>query len=213
MLSGLAGQLPILFALMTLCMATMTAMTCWGQAHQQIEQDREYKIKATYLYNFGRYVDWPAENFATLQSPFVIGIVGHDPFDDVLERIAKSRKISGREIEIRRFASPETYSPCQIVFVSRDAGLLTAKTMAEKTTGKAILLVTELPEMSQQGAVLNFYSKEDRIRFQVNIDAAARNKLKISAKLLSIGTVVKDQQPSPKTNQRAVPEDHKTSPN
>ena len=79
---------------------------------------REYRIKAAYLYQFGRYIDWPANAFADSQSPFVIGVMEGDPIIADLDQIAEIKKIQDRPIHIQRFASPDDVRACHIVFLS-----------------------------------------------------------------------------------------------
>ena len=84
--------------------------------------NREYAIKAAYLYQFSRYVQWPADAFANDRSPLVIGVLGTDPFGGILEEIARTKRIEGRPIVVRRFASMAEYTPCHILFVSSSVG-------------------------------------------------------------------------------------------
>ena len=87
-------------------------------AQQSGEIDREYTIKRAFLYNFGRYVQWPATAFVDDHAPFVIGVLGTDPFGAVLDEIATSAKIDGRTVVAKRFSTLAEYSPCHILFIA-----------------------------------------------------------------------------------------------
>jgi hypothetical protein len=159
---------------------------------QQANLPSEYAVKAVYLYSFGRYVEWPKEAFADRSSPFVIGVLGDDPFGGALDEIASKKKIQDRPITVRSFAAVDQLEgPCHIIFVSR---LLTAdeqSALLKKTEGKGVLVVGETAGFAKRGAAINFFIDEDRVRFEINADAARRAGLKINAKLLSLGKRVK----------------------
>ncbi|MGA2032250.1 MAG: YfiR family protein [Thermoguttaceae bacterium] len=151
----------------------------------------EYTVKAVFLYNFGRYVEWPGAALGNPADPLVIGILGEDSFAGALDEIAAKKTIQGRRIVIRRFASLEEYRPpCQILFVSRSLkGDLQAAAI-KKTAGTGVLLVGETPGFAELGGIANFFVDGDRIRFEINASAARRAQLRMDAKLLSLGRPV-----------------------
>ncbi|MCE5266517.1 MAG: YfiR family protein [Planctomycetaceae bacterium] len=148
----------------------------------------EYDLKAVFLYTFGRYVEWPTAALGEAPAPFVIGVVGEDSFAGALDTIAKRKMIQGRRIVIQRFPSPKEYrQPCHMIFVSRS---LTAEQRAEliaKTQKESVFVVGEVPGFAEQGAMVNFIVEGDRVRFEINVDAARRAQLRMDAKLLSLG--------------------------
>jgi hypothetical protein len=154
---------------------------------------REYAIKAAYLYNFAKYVEWPVEAFANGSSPFVIGVLGKDPFGVNLDEIANTKKLEGRKIEIKRFASMNEYSPCHILFVPAAADAKLKETAAKKADNSMTLLVGEEAGFAEKGAVVNFFMESNRIRFEINPATAKRDKLKISSKLLSLAKIVEEK--------------------
>jgi hypothetical protein len=157
------------------------------------EISREYSIKAAYLYQFCRYVQWPATAFADSRSPLVIGILGQSPFGDALEEIARTKRVEGRPIVIRQFMSMTEYKPCQILFVTASAGPAQTTAAIEMAKKAPVFLVGEEPSFIQQGGVANFFLEENRIRFEVNAEAAQHKQLKISSKLLSLAKIVREQ--------------------
>jgi len=152
--------------------------------------NREYAIKAAYLYQFGHYIQWPADSFADEQSPFVIGVLGADPFGDALEEIARDKKIAGRPIVIERFASIADYKPCHILFVSSSASSGDKSAAIQKRQPFPVLLVGESPGFAEQGGTIDFIIEANRVRFEVNMEVAKREQLKISSKLLSLAKII-----------------------
>ena len=113
--------------------------------------------------------------------PFVIGIVGEDSFGNVLKEIAAKKTIQDRRIEIRRFAAPDDYrSTCQILFVSRSLTADQQAAILKKTEGSPVLVVGETPGFAEKGATINFYAEDDRIRFEINAEAARKAQLHLS---------------------------------
>ncbi len=165
-----------------------------GQAFSQYEDgaeaSREYAIKAAYLYQFGRYVQWPAGAFANETSPLVIGVLGPDPFDGMLEEIARTKRIEGHPIVVRQFASMRDYKPCHILFVNSAVDPEQKAAAIQKAKESPILLVGEEPGFVEQGGTVNFFLDENRIRFEINAAAAKQERLKISSKLLSLAKIV-----------------------
>ncbi len=151
---------------------------------------REYAIKAAYLYQFGRYVEWPAQAFANERAPLVIGVLGADPFGNLLEEISRTKRIENRPIVIRRFATAAEYSYSHILFVpaSVDQGQKTR--ILQKLQGTPTLLVGEEPGFAERGGTINFFQEENKIRFEINTDVARQDQLKISSKLLSLAKIV-----------------------
>ena len=89
-----------------------------AQEDEESQANREYQIKAAYLYQFGRYVEWPAKAFSSRKAPFVIGVVEQDQIVAVLEQIAQIKKIQDRPIQVQRFSSAAEIPACQILYVS-----------------------------------------------------------------------------------------------
>ncbi len=151
---------------------------------------REYAIKAAYLYQFCRYVEWPSQSFADAAAPLVIGVLGMDPFGAILDEIARTKRIENRPIAIRRFASAANYEFCHILFVASSAGPEQTAAVVKKTRGTPVLLVGEEPGFAEHGGTGNFFQEDNRICFEINVEAAKRNRLKISSKLLSLAKII-----------------------
>jgi hypothetical protein len=154
------------------------------------EISREYPLKAAFLYNFGGYVEWPAEAFSSAQAPFVIGVVGSNPFGTVLDGMAATKKIRGRPIVVKYLLQPSDFPKCHILFVSHELDEADQLAVVNATRSKYVLVVGESTGMAQNGAVANFFIEQNKVRFEINIQAARERQLKISSKLMSLARVV-----------------------
>jgi hypothetical protein len=173
-------------------------LACWivlvaldgrsASAQEMIDERREYNVKAVSLYAFGRYVTWPNAAFEHEKSPFVIGLLGGNPFGDALERIASKKQLNGRKIEVRPIASAEEAVECHMVFVSRRVTVEIQDELFGHVAGKPVLLVGETPGFTQKGGVINFYQSGSNIRFELNPEKGIESQLSLNAKLLSLGT-------------------------
>jgi hypothetical protein len=152
--------------------------------------NREYAIKAAYLYQFGHYVQWPVPAFANPQAPLVIGVLGTDPFGGILDEIARTKRIDDRPIVVRRFATMADYVPCHVLFINAAASTEDKAAAIDRLRGVATLVVGEEPGFAEHGAIINFFLEENKIRFEINAKVAQQAKLKISSKLLSLAKIV-----------------------
>ncbi len=145
----------------------------------------EYQVKAAFLFNFAKFVDWPAD--APGES-FCIGILGSDPFGPLIDQTLAGKTLGGRAVVVRRFSRPEDAFACQIVFLASPATSL--KPALKRFENRAVLTVGDAPAFCQSGGIVGFEVVDQRIRFAVNLEAADRAQLKLSSKLLSLATRV-----------------------
>lgn len=152
----------------------------------------EYLIKAGFIYNFAKFVEWPTGTFSQADSPIVIGVLGTDPFGNVLDRIVEDKKIGPRGFVVKRFKwskDLKDLKDCKILFVSTsekahiDDILLSVK-------GLPILTVGETPGFAERGGVIRFTLEDNRVRFEVNVDAAHQAELNISSRLLTLAKII-----------------------
>jgi len=152
----------------------------------------EYDLKAAYLYNFTRYIDWPQEAFGDARSPFVIGVLGDDPLRAALDEVARRKMAQGRKIVIRRFKSWKDYQPCHLLFLPRTVENGIKKNVITRTRGSPLLLVGETPGLARRGATVNFYPDiNGTIGFEINVDATTERNLQVDARLLKLARVVR----------------------
>jgi hypothetical protein len=145
----------------------------------------EYEVKAAFLFNFAKFVDWPQEVFADTNSPIVVGVLGKNVFGDSLEKIINDRKVNNRSFQFRKYASVTEVTNCQILFVSSSEKNDFAKILGALHNA-SILTVSEADGFIQAGGMINFMLQDDKIRFQISDEAAKKARLKISSKLLSL---------------------------
>jgi hypothetical protein len=162
------------------CFFLILAATAWS------EQVAEYQVKAEFIERFTRFVEWPER--ARSESSFVIGIVGANPFDGYLERIAHDRKIKGKGIEIRSVRVEETGN-CDVVFVASSERKNLPAILA-RTRSRPVLTIGDTAGYAEKGVLINFYNAGDQVRFEINESAAEQSGLKISSKLFKLARVV-----------------------
>ena len=156
----------------------------------------EATVKAGYLYNFGRFVDWPSESFERGNSPFVIGIVGKDPIGEILEEAVTRRLIRGRKATVRRLrrkASAEDLRACHILLVTHSARGESERILS-LLNGASVLTVGDDEHFARNGGVVGFRLENSRLALDLNLDAAARAQLEISAQLKQVARIVKTEQ-------------------
>jgi hypothetical protein len=149
----------------------------------------EYQVKAAFLYNFAKFVTWPPESFQTSKDPIVVCILGPNPFGGALEQAVQGKVVEGRKLLVLQISDGKQASSCQILFVSSSERKRGRSIIVElKSSG--ILTVGETEGFADQGGVVNFKLNGNRVRLEVNIDAAEEQKLRISSKLLSLAQIV-----------------------
>jgi hypothetical protein len=160
------------------------------QGQQATSVDREYTIKAAFLYHFLTYIDWPAGTFTGETQPFVIGVFETDPFGAVLDKIAATKDVGGRPIEIRRLASPEKLVECHIIFIPGSVDPAVQKNVLSLLANSHVLAVGEADDFVELGGAAQFFVEGNKVRFAFNTDVVNRNNLKVSSKLLSLAKIV-----------------------
>src|SRR5579862_3640867 len=134
----------------------------------------EYLIKAGFIYNFAKLVEWPAAAFAQPDSPIVIGILGDDPFGATLDRIVADKKINGRGLVVRRLKWSKDFKDlkdCNILFVSFSEREH-IDTVVDAMKWLPILTIGDAPGFAKRGGIMNFTLEDNKVRFEVNVEAA-----------------------------------------
>lgn len=152
---------------------------------------KEYEIKAAFIYNFAKFVEWPEDAFGRADAPIIIGIVGKDPFGKMIDQAVEGRRANGRLVEIKRISWGSEVKTCHILFVSSSESGKVGQ-LGELVKNAPILTIGETPGFASRGGIVNFTEEEGKVRFEINADAAKRARLTISSKLLSLAKVVKD---------------------
>ena len=149
----------------------------------------EHQLKAVYLFNFGQFVEWPAQAFESPDSPFVIGIVGEDPVGDTLEAVVRGESVHGHRLEVKRFGKSAEIDHCHILFIGRAEAAQLEPAMAA-IRGRNVLSVTDIDGAEHRGAVIVLFNESNRIRMRINVAAAKAGNLVISSKLLRPAEIV-----------------------
>jgi hypothetical protein len=142
----------------------------------------EVLVKAGFLLNFARFVEWPDTS-----APFEFCVIGDDRIAGLLEGQLAGKNLVSRPITVRN--RPRELSSCNVVYIGR-AEKKTASQIAHSLVGKQILTVSEFPELGGKGVTISFFSDEERIRFEIHLGAMKRSGLKISSKLLQLARTV-----------------------
>ncbi len=145
----------------------------------------EYAIKATYLYKFAPFVTWPDAAFATAESPINLCIVGSDPFGPLIDQAVAGQQIGNRAIVVRRLRTVDRNTGCHIMYVGSTDPVAVAETI-NAVRGSPVLTVTDSASNAAAKGIINFALADNRVRFEINPNAASDNKLGISSKLLSL---------------------------
>jgi hypothetical protein len=155
----------------------------------------ENQVQAVFLYNFSRFVEWPSQAFSAPSDPFVIGIVGSDPFGARLDEAVHNEQINGHMLTVRRFRSVSDLGNCQILFIDRSEISRLGQILAALDHHNT-LTVSQADGAAQRGVMIQFATENSRIRLRINVDSARAAGLIISSKLLRpaeiIGTDVKE---------------------
>ncbi len=157
----------------------------------QTKAAAEYQVKAAFLYNFAKFVDWPPSAFRDAKQPLDICVYGRDPFGSALEDALLGKTIGERRVGLGRATQFQDLAGCQVVFVGAPARESAAE-LANRLKGRAVLLVGESDGFAVSGGTIQFTIEDNRVRFVINPDAADRAGLKISSKLLALAKIVRD---------------------
>lgn len=153
--------------------------------------ESEYDVKAAYLFKFTKFIEWPATAFAGPDAPFVIGIVGRDPFNGGLDRLIAGNTTGARRLEVQHLNATDSAGlrGCQMVFVSASEQRRLPNILSA-LQGRPVLVVGESEGFASAGGMLGFALRESRMGIEINSAAARQARLKISSQLLNLAKVV-----------------------
>ena len=160
-----------------------------SQALLGAEPVREYQIKAAFLYNFAKFVEWPASALANGNSPIVIGVLGKNPLGDELEKVVKGKTVNGHPLIVKRSPKLEELQSCHLIF----AGAEEEKRLPELFAAlrdSSVLTVGESQQFGELGGMINFVLEGDKVRFEIDVEVAGRVGLKINAQLQKLAKAV-----------------------
>jgi hypothetical protein len=170
-----------------------TAVLAFGFASTAVKAQNaaltEEQIKAGFLFNFTKFVEWPPESFAEANSPIVMGIVGNSVVEKLLTDVAAGKSVNGRAVIVRQIKEVQDVRGCQILFVGSSDEKRAPQILAELKVS-SVLSVGEAPGFIQAGGMINFFVEDNKVRLEINVDAATRVRLRISAKVIAVGRLV-----------------------
>lgn len=147
----------------------------------------EYDVKAAFLYNFAKFVEWPEASLPT-DGTFVLGVLGSDPFGRALEEL-DGRTVLGRRIVVRRYEREEDAAACQILFISSSEEERLPAILAALLR-KPVLTVSDGDGWAERGVIINFKTRQSKIRFEINLERAEMSRLRMSSQLLKLASLV-----------------------
>src|SRR5882757_3777598 len=174
------------FLTMVIAWALFTAT---GLLAQQAKPS-EYQVKAAYLYNFGRFVKWPAGVAAGKGDSFPVCVLGRDPFGPILDSTLAGEALEGKPVALRRISKPQEAGECRILFISStEEKRLKEILVALDESG--VLTVSDMPGFTRRGGMIQFVLEGDKVRFEINLARAESARLVLSSELLKVAASVK----------------------
>jgi uncharacterized protein DUF4154 len=157
--------------------------------HAQQSNPTEYEVKAAYLYNFGRFVEWPAKTTSAADL-FSICVLGDDPFGVTLDKTIAGENINGKKAVAKRVARPQDAVHCHILFISSTEESRLKEILAA-LDGTSVLTVSDIPQFTRRGGMIQFVTEANRVRFEVNLTNAEHAALTLSSQLLKVAVSVR----------------------
>jgi YfiR/HmsC-like len=167
-----------------------SAFLLLGHLCAQMAKPTEYQVKATYLYHFTQFVQWPQNTAPNSSETFPICVLGKDPLQADLEAVLAGASVYGKSVMVTRISVVEEGSDCRILFISSSEANQLERILA--SVGRtSVLTVSDMPSFTQRGGMIQFTSEGNRIRFAVNLTSAAEAGLTLSSELLKLAVSVR----------------------
>ena len=154
----------------------------------------EYQIKATFLYNFAKFVEWPAEKVEA-NSPILVGVYGKDPFGSILDQTLRGKTVNGKLIEVHRLTGLESVRQYHILFIGSAEKKHLGQILSAVGDG-SVMTIGESENFAQEGGMVNLVKKDNSVGLEINVSAAGRARIQISSKLLKVARVVQEKGPA-----------------
>lgn len=151
----------------------------------------EYQLKAAFLFNFAKFIEWPVDAFRSNSAPINLCVYKHDPFAGALDEVIRGKTINNRELQARRIAEPGELGACQLVFID-ETEEKELPNVLKTLKGTSTLVVGEAEDFAEHGGAVQFFLENNKLRFAINVDAIQRARLQASSKLLTLAKIVHD---------------------
>ena len=178
----------IMSMMRSLLVLVCLALFCPYTGRAESSKLNEYEVKAAYLYNFSKFVEWPTAAFPRETTPVIICIVGKSPLNDVIESLA-GKIIKNRKLVIRQFSRAEDLNECHILFINAAVRTSHAQLLAS-IAPRSILTISDSKGFAAAGGIIEFIPAGGKIKFEINNRAAQQANLRISSHLLRLATTV-----------------------
>ena len=149
----------------------------------------EYQVKAAYLYNFLKFVEWPNDPSKNPHGYWVIGVLGDNPIGDELIQLASDKTVQGHRLQVKKFQTAENARGCHILFISSSEQKHLPSILAA-LQGSSVLTVADMDNFIESGGMIQFVMDNSRVRLAIDVGATNRARLKVSSKLLSLARTV-----------------------
>ncbi|MCD6067604.1 MAG: YfiR family protein [Bacteroidetes bacterium] len=150
----------------------------------------EKQVKAVFLFNFTQFTEWPANAFSSPEAPLVIGILGDDPFGKYIDEVIAGEKANNHPLVVKRYSSEEDIKNCHVLFINISESNK-QKQVLSGLKNEGILTISDQSTFLKQGGMIRFFTKDNKIQFQINPDAVKSDNLIISSKLLRLASIYK----------------------
>ncbi|MES2328893.1 MAG: YfiR family protein [Bacteroidota bacterium] len=164
-----------------LCLFTMQSL------HAQSNVSKEYRVKAVFLFNFTQFVEWPAAAFSSPTAPFVIGILGDDPFGSSIDETIQNERVGGHPLVVQRYHDLRDLKSCHILFINGSDPEKVRENLL--VVNRYTLTVSDADNFMRAGGIIRLITENNKIRLQVNPEAARSAELFISSKLLRVSEI------------------------
>ena len=151
----------------------------------------EYKVKAGYIFNFAKFVEWPASALPQTDSPIIIGVVDAGTALSLIQNMLEGKNVNGHSIQVIALSPEYLGTNCHIIYVGK-SGSTTPKQLRQLLAGTPTLLVGESNRFAEDGGMVGFTRDKENIRIKLNLDAAIAASLKVDSKLSSVAKLVKE---------------------
>ena len=170
--------------LLALALSAGAAAPMWGVSVATADQATadEDQVKAAFLFNFARFVEWPPPS----TGPLVIGVVSDDAFAKTLERLVRDRTVDQRPVVMRRLRAGDDPATCHVLYIAGSPRERAAEIL--RRCSGPILTVGDTVQFLRDGGIIRFHTEDKRVRFQINRDNATAAGLKISSHLLKLAS-------------------------
>ena len=175
-------------AFVLMCSPTATLLAVHRQANAMVPTS-EYQLKAAYFVNFARYIEWPADAFASASSPLTLCVLEPNPFGDALGRLVEDEAIQNRRVEVRVVANAAHAKSCHLLFVSTRQQA-NAGAILSQLEDSPIVTVGEVPSFNTSGGAIRLVTIGGRVRFEINLPAVERRGIRMSSRLLGLASAV-----------------------